>query len=220
MAAIRWACVADAKSIAALWHRTWHATYARHVGPAAAAVCGLPCFERRVGASLFEADSSLPEARRVVRPTALVAEQGVEGIRGFAVVRGGAEVEHIYVAPEAHGSGLATELLAAAERVMLDERGCELAHLSVAVRNLRAYRFYERQGWVPSARHPRMSTAPWQVVRPPELALPEAVSMTVCDARGGLTKEELEATRMRGTLMKKFLGFDVGPVPRRRSYPV
>jgi ribosomal protein S18 acetylase RimI-like enzyme len=212
---IRWASVADASPIALLWHRTWHATYARHVGPAAAAVCGIPCFERRVGASLYESFSS-----EVARPTTLVAEQDGEGIRGFAIVRGGREIEHIYVAPEAHGTGLANKLLAAAEHTMLNERGCELAFLAVAVRNLRAYRFYERHGWVPTARHPQMSTAPWQPVRPPELALPETERRRVCDAHGGLTEEELEATRMRGTLMKKFLGYDVGVVPRRRSYPV
>ena len=91
--------------------------------------------------------------------------------------------------------------------------GCELAHLRVATRNLRAIRFYERNGYVGTAQQPWMSTEPWQSFWPPELALDEALRTT-----NGLTAAELAATSMRGRAFKKFLGFDVGPVPKLISY--
>ena len=205
---VRWAAIADAAPIAKLWHDVWHATYRRHVQKDALQLCGLPSFVRRVGVSLFERQDL--SAR--LRPTALVAEQSAQaGVCGFAIIRGGAEIEHIYVAPEAHGTGVASKLLVEAERVMLEERGCEVAHLVVSVSNLQARRFYEKHGWIGSSRQPWMSTAPWQAVRPPELQLPDDMRASGLDDRGGLTEAELAATTMRCTQYKKFLGFETGP---------
>ena len=96
---IRWARAKDARSIAALWHRVWHATYSRHFTADALKLCTLNLFERAIGASLFEVDASLPIDERVIRPTALVAEGTDSALHGFAVLRGGAELEHLYVDP-------------------------------------------------------------------------------------------------------------------------
>jgi hypothetical protein len=162
---------------------------------------------RRVGCSLFETD---PTRRpRVTRTTALVAEENDAALVGFVILRGGVEIEHIYTAPESHGTGIGKQLLLAAEDVMYNERGSELAHLTCSVRNLRAQRFYEKYGWVATGRQAWMTTSPWQRFRPPELPLPErlrAQGMRL-DERGGLTEDEVEATRMRCTMFKKILGY-------------
>jgi GNAT superfamily N-acetyltransferase len=215
----RWATLADVASIASLWHRTWHQTYAQHLRHRSGVLkrCDCKWFERRVGASLYEHDGSEPEASRTVRPTALVAEHCGGGAVGFAVIGGGAEIQHIYVSHEQHGSGLAADLLAHAEQRML-ERGSELAHLVVAVSNLRARRFYEKHGWIATDRQPWMCTAPWEAMRPAELRLPEPLASEARDDRGGLTEEEIEMTTMRCGQFKKFLGYDQPLVPRLRSY--
>ena len=217
---IRWARAKDARSIAALWHRVWHATYSRHFTADALKLCTLNLFERRVGASLFEVDASLPIDERVIRPTALVAEGNDSALHGFAVLRGGAELEHLYVDPALHGTALGSSLLAASERILHTERGCDVAHLVVSVRNRRAVRFYERHGWVGSPpQQPWMSTAPWEAVRPPhgsESAEDDGGGVDLIRG-GGLTEEELIATKMRCTQMKKWLGYEQPPVPRMRS---
>ncbi len=149
-----------------------------------------------------------------LRPTALVVDDGPTssgtGIKGFAVIRGGAEVEHLYVEPDMQGHGIGSTLLTAAEQIMLEQRQCTHAHLVVAFRNQRAIRFYKRHAWITTDRLPWMSTAPWEAVRPPELPLPAPFHRDV-DTRGGLTQQEVEATCMRCTSMKKFLGYSGNP---------
>lgn len=215
---LRWATAADASVLASLWHRTWHHTYARHLTPEAQSLCGPDSFRRRVAVSLFEVDPTA--APPTPRPTTLVAEpcNGGGRIAGFAMLRGGAELAHLYVAPEAHGTGLASHLLQNLESVLYEQRGCEVAHLSVAVRNLRAVRFYEKHGWVGTPKGPWMSTAPWQPSRPEELPLDLDDASLRAHVLGqcGLTAEERSATTMRGTLMKKYLGYDVGVVLPRK----
>lgn len=222
-AAIRWAGAADALPLARLWHRTWHATYARHLQPDARKLCSLESFERRVGASLFEQDTMTPAAggSDAPRPTSLLVDGAGGDCIAFAMIRGGIELAHLYVAPEEHGSGVAASLLMHAERVLHEERSCELAYLSVAVRNLRAIRFYEKHGWVSSSRQAWMRTQPWQSVRPDELRLSDDAAAGALDEYGGLTEEEHHATTMRGQSMKKFLGYDVGALRPRAmtSYP-
>ena len=229
---MRWASARDAGTLAALWHRVWHSTYRRHVQPELLKHCTLPFFERRALASLFEHDCSLPVRSRVARSTALLAEHEHGGTRlcGFAIIRGGTQIAHIYVEPEAHGTGVGRELLAAAEHEMYHERGCEVAHLVVSVRNLRALRFYEKYGWIGSDRQAWMKTEPWEAVPVPcgcsaSDAMPTQDGGTGVAAREtsrldseSFTSDELEATNMRCTAMKKFLGYDVGIVPRIRSY--
>ena len=58
----------------------------------------------------------------------------------------GDEVEQVYVAPAAFGTGVADLLLAEGER-QVAAGGHDVAWLAVARGNARARRFYERQGW-------------------------------------------------------------------------
>lgn len=208
---VRWATAADAPAIAKLWHRVWHWTYARHKQADQLKLCGPHTFTRRISACIFERDTT------VVRPTALIAEDYNGVALGFAVLRGGAEIEHLYVAPEHHGTGLGAALLGSAESILMDERQCEMAFLTVAVRNLQASRFYEKHGWVGTARLKSMSTAPWEPYQPPELAVADAPTGET-HSQWGLTEDELDATRMRGMMLKKFLGYDQIEVPKTRSY--
>ena len=53
-----------------------------------------------------------------------------------------------------------------------------------------------------------MSLGPWE---PATDDLPP-------DLQGGLKEDELLATQFRCATLKKFLGYDEGPVPRMRSY--
>ena len=56
---------------------------------------------------------------------------------------------------------------------------------------------------------PWLSTAPWEA----------ATDTLPAELRGGLTSAENDATRFRCATLKKFLGYDEGPVPRPlRSY--
>ena len=59
------------------------------------------------------------------------------------------EVEQVYVAEAARGAGVANILIADAERRIADA-GYESAWLAVVSGNVRARRFYERNGWVDS----------------------------------------------------------------------
>jgi ribosomal protein S18 acetylase RimI-like enzyme len=55
------------------------------------------------------------------------------------------EVEQLYVAPSARGAGVADDLLRRAEQVISGR--FDLAWLAVIAENVRARRFYERNGW-------------------------------------------------------------------------
>lgn len=207
---VRWATPADARSLARVWHASWHAAHGHLVPQQTLGLCTVQSFERRVGVALFEHDPSQPAP--VPRPTALLAERGSDSsTTGFTVIRGGAEIEHLYVDVDAQGRGVGGRLLAAAEEVMHEERGCRVSHLVVAYRNQRAIQFYKRNAWVGTdPRLPWMSTAPWEAVWPPELPVPEALRAHV-DARGSitaLTDAELAATTIASCVsMKKWLGF-------------
>ena len=204
MTRLRWASAADATSVARLWHRAWHDAHASALSTHALSLCELHTFERRVGVSLFERNPS----DDTVRPTMLVMERcndaaaSSHDVVAFAVVRGGAELEHIFVDSEVRGTRVASKLLAAAEDIMRNERGCDVAHLVVAARNARAIRFYEKNAWISTDRRPWMTTAPWVPVRPPELRIPAELSAQV-DHSGGLTELEHAATRMRCRQYKK-----------------
>ena len=63
---------------------------------------------------------------------------------GFVMVTGD-EIEQLYVAARARGSGVATELFRHAEKVI--GHRFDRAWLAVAAGNARARRFYERSGW-------------------------------------------------------------------------
>ena len=200
---VRWATVADVKSIARLWHHAWHGAHSKFVSPDALQLCTLRSFEARAQSSLFEQDTraSCPALSR--RPTMLVAEEeGVtsfeedNGLAGFAVISGGATLEHLYVDTNFQGHGIGSRLLHAAENVMLDERHNSVAHLVVAMRNLRAIKFYKRHAWYSADRLPAVST--WEPVHLEE-------------AHASLTQAERDATSMRCTQFRKHLGYEGNP---------
>lgn len=75
---------------------------------------------------------------------AWVAER--EGVIVGMAIASGAELRDLYVVPAAWGTGVGVELM----RVALDwiaVRGAQEALLWVGEDNLRARRFYEREGW-------------------------------------------------------------------------
>jgi GNAT superfamily N-acetyltransferase len=66
-------------------------------------------------------------------------------LHGFCIVKGD-ELDHLFVASHARGSGAAAALLADAE-AWFTIAGVELAWLGCAIGNDRAARFYEKHGW-------------------------------------------------------------------------
>jgi len=128
--AMRPATAADVDAIARIWHAGWRDGHLGHVPDELHAHRGLDAFVARVPPRLA---------------TTTVAEvDGGGEIVGFITVIG-AELEQLYVAAHARGSGVAAALLERAEQ-QIGER-FEVAWLAVASGNARARRFYERRGW-------------------------------------------------------------------------
>ena len=128
--AIRPAVAADMAAVADLWHEGWHDGHAGRVPAGLTAERTLAAFHERTPA-------------RVDETTVAVSDAGV--LLGFVMVVGD-EVEQVFVARDARGSGVAGSLLAEAERQVAAAGRAE-AWLAVVVGNLRARAFYERQGW-------------------------------------------------------------------------
>lgn len=131
MTSIRPAAPADMAAVADLWHEGWHDGHAGHVPDGLTAVRTLSAFHERTPA-------------RVPDTAVAVSEDG--SVVGFVMVVGD-EVEQAFVARAARGTGLASALLAEAERRVADA-GHATAWLAVVVGNARARRFYEKHGWV------------------------------------------------------------------------
>jgi GNAT superfamily N-acetyltransferase len=126
--ALRPATSADAEAIADVWHEGWRDGHLGHVPKA------------------LEPHRSLEHFRERVPPriphTTVATLDGV--VAGFVTVHGD-EVEQLFVARRARGTGLADALLRHAERVIAQRH--EVAWLAVVAGNARARRFYERNGW-------------------------------------------------------------------------
>jgi ribosomal protein S18 acetylase RimI-like enzyme len=129
---LRAASSGDVEAIAALWHRGWIDGHLGHVPEALHAHRRLVDFQRRVPPRI---------------PTTTVAIAGAE-IVGFVTVQDD-ELEQVYVAASARGSGVAAMLLRHGETVVAERS--PRAWLAVAVGNARARRFYEREGWADAA---------------------------------------------------------------------
>ena len=129
---LRAASVEDVEDIAVLWHRGWRDGHLGHVPEALHPFRRLVDFQQRVPPRI---------------PTTTVAVGGTE-IVGFVTVHDD-EVEQVYVAASARGSGVAALLLRHGETVVAARH--PKAWLAVAVGNARARRFYERQGWTDAA---------------------------------------------------------------------
>ena len=126
---LRAASVGDVEAIASLWHRGWIDGHLGHVPEALLAYRRLVDFQQRVPPRL---------------PTTTVAIASGE-IVGFLTVHDD-ELEQVYVAASARGSGVAAMLLRSGETIVAARY--PRAWLAVAVGNARARRFYERQGWI------------------------------------------------------------------------
>lgn len=120
----------DAPAVAAIWLPGWRDAHLGNVPDALLAVRTPESFGERA-------------AERVGDTTVATVDGEVAG---FVMVVGD-EVEQVYVSAAHRGSGVATVLLAEAERrVALG--GHPRAWLAVVAGNARARRFYERCGWV------------------------------------------------------------------------
>jgi len=125
---LRAATEGDVEAIATIWHRGWFDGHLGHVPDSLYEHRRFDDFRTRVPARL---------------DATTVASDG-EQVVGFVVVHAD-EVEQIYVAPPARGSGVASELLGHAETVI---GAChDRAWLAVVAGNDRARRFYARHGW-------------------------------------------------------------------------
>lgn len=125
---LRAAAPADVEVIATIWHEGWRDG---HLG--------------RVPDSLPE-HRRLEDFRRRVPPRLAGTTVAVAGtdVAGFVTVKGD-EVEEIFVARGARGSGAADALLRHAEQAIAARY--DVAWLAVVDGNARARRFYERNGW-------------------------------------------------------------------------
>jgi GNAT superfamily N-acetyltransferase len=139
MTSIRPAVPGDMAAVADLWHAGWHDGHAGHVPEGLTAARTLAAFHERT--PLRVADTAVAVAGDG-------SEDGSEdgSVVGFVMVVGD-EVEQVFVARAARGTGLAAALLAEAERRVAGA-GHATAWLAVVVGNARARRFYEKQGWV------------------------------------------------------------------------
>jgi GNAT superfamily N-acetyltransferase len=125
---LRAAAPEDSEAIAELWHSGWRDGHIGNVPDAILPHRHLEDFRRRV-------------APRI--PDSTVATIDGE-IVGFVTVIED-EVEQVYVAAAARGTGVADALLRHGEQVVARRFG--VAWLSVVAGNARARRFYERSGW-------------------------------------------------------------------------
>ncbi|MEZ7124867.1 N-acetyltransferase family protein [Nonomuraea sp. AD125B] len=120
----------DAQEIARIWHEGWGDGHRGNVPDALAAVRTPESFGER--------------AEQRIADTVVAIVGGT--VAGFVMVAGD-EVEQVYVAREHRGGDVATALLAEAERLVA-ANGHGRAWLAVVAGNVRARRFYERNGWV------------------------------------------------------------------------
>ncbi|MEL6265412.1 MAG: GNAT family N-acetyltransferase [Pseudomonadota bacterium] len=120
---------ADLAPLATLWHQAWHEAHGA-----------------LVPAVLVRARTRESFADRLPAMLARIVVAGPEGAPlGFAAIEGD-EMNQLFVAPGARGTGVAAALIAAAER-RLAASGVERAWLACAIGNHRAARFYARAGW-------------------------------------------------------------------------
>jgi GNAT superfamily N-acetyltransferase len=125
---LRPAAVGDVATISGLWHVGWQEAHEGHVPDELARQRTLAALRRRVAEDL----------------AAIQVVSGDGGLAGFVTVRDD-EVEQLYVAPAARGTGVAGRLLDHAEAVVAERH--DRAWLAVVAANGRARDFYARRGW-------------------------------------------------------------------------
>lgn len=120
---------ADIEPLAKLWHAGWQEAHAAHVPPELIALRTPESFATR-----------LRRHRHAARTAGLVGAP-----LGLCIVRAD-EIDQLYVAPDARGTGLAAALIAEGE-ARIRAAGHARARLAVIPENRRAIAFYTRQGW-------------------------------------------------------------------------
>ena len=120
---------ADVPAIASLWHAAWHDAHALHVPPALLPHRQLPHFHALALGQLSQ----------------LTLAWDGDQLAGFVGVDED-ELERLFVAPHARGTGSADLLLAHGERMIAAT--FPRAYLIVLEANARARRFYARHGWI------------------------------------------------------------------------
>jgi GNAT superfamily N-acetyltransferase len=126
----------DRAAVVRLWHDAWHDGHGSVLPAHVVGERTLESFERRLGP---------------LEAGCIVAD--LDGrILGFAVIEGN-EIDQLYVAADARGTGLAASLLSAAEEE-LARRGIDDAAIQCSAGNDRAHRFYARAGWRDSGVRP------------------------------------------------------------------
>jgi GNAT superfamily N-acetyltransferase len=126
---VRTAARAEVDALCRIWHEGWHDAHASIVPEELTRARTLERFTERMA--------------RAIEEVRVVGELGAPA--GFTMLKDD-ELDQLYVAREARGSGVAAELIAEAEE-RLRERGVARAWLACAIGNERAARFYEKRGW-------------------------------------------------------------------------
>ena len=119
----------DIGPLTRLWFDGWREAHLEHVPAELTAKRTLESFHNRL--------LGFGDGLRVAGPTSAPL--------GFCAIRED-ELDQLFIAPEARGSGLAATLLEDGE-ARLAARGIVRAHLLCVIQNERAAKFYERQGW-------------------------------------------------------------------------
>lgn len=159
---LRAARAADCVALAQLWHAAWHDAHAALVPAGLLPHRGLAHFRAL-------ADEQYAAIVVVAQAELLLGMCGVDEDE--------AELETLFVASPARGTGVADALIAHAEQ-RLAQRWAR-AHLGVVVGNRRARRFYERHGWHDVGPYAYAATVPGGTIDVPhrryEKALPHEV---------------------------------------------
>jgi GNAT superfamily N-acetyltransferase len=119
----------EVDALAELWHSGWQDAHAHILPPELARHRTLENFRQRMRDHLAD----VRVAGEVGQPL------------GFSMLKDD-ELYQLYVSAAARGTGLATQLIADAEKC-LGARGVSRAWLACAIGNDRAARFYAKQGW-------------------------------------------------------------------------
>lgn len=126
---VRRAEAVEVERLAKLWHDAWNDAHAALVPEEIKRVRTLESLRERMAAAI--------SIVRVVGP--------VGQPLGFCMVKDD-ELDQLFVAAEARGTGVATALVADAE-ARIAASGHDVAWLTCAIGNDRAARFYEKCGW-------------------------------------------------------------------------
>lgn len=126
---VRDAEASEIARLARIWHDGWQDAHGAILPEALKRMRTLESFERRLAEALA--------STRVAGPLGAAV--------GLCTMEGD-ELNQLYVAAEARGTGVALALIADAEQ-RLAAKGAPLIWLACAIGNNRAARFYEKCGW-------------------------------------------------------------------------